>query len=398
MDFTFILQLALMIWALFAANQLGFLLSRSKEKPINIVARTIAKVIHQHLPEVHGRFDQIAMRPEGLRFLQVAQEYLSYRAASIYKLELDRSRLAAENFRRSQDAEASEPWSEWAIAFIILAVSIVAALLLACLLALLQSYPVIVLSLVAVVTLMLWLENRREKPALDFVPVIGPASDWTGWQPRTSKECETERTQIFMAITGAGGDVGGNFTGQAPELEAAADTALPAPPGLSEIVLVNFPEALKEIRDEILTLRGFHRRVFVSVLILWFLIILVGFGMQIFWFNQPWTGSFGTLGFALVIGGILWGFLPAVRTSHIALALYESYQLELMLNLKVAEDISDTVKKSMFRAEAWERFRIGLNKLWLQENRSSAFTANLFRKYSQPITSSNETGERAGGE
>lgn len=383
MTFTLISQLVLTLLFSFAMSRFGLALAGSREVPINIVAAIIAKVVHRHWSKVRPHFDRAATIPEGLRFLQLAQEYLSCRAAGIYRLETERSRSRATYMTRPHDIEESKPLSATTTAFIILVLSVAAALLLYGLLVYLQEKPAFVFGLAVLITLFLWLENRPSKPEPDFVPVIGPADSWEKWQLRTSKECLAERSEIFMAITGAGGHIESNLNDQAPELPAAEGTALPAPPGLTELVLVNFPEALKEISNEIVTLRRFHLRVFVSILVLWFLIILGGFGLQTFWLKQSWNSSLGTLGFALIIGGILWGFLPAVRTSHIALALYRSYQLELIQNLKAAEDTSEMKKRSALRAQAWERFRAGLNKLWLQENRASAFTANLFRQNSQ---------------
>lgn len=364
------------------ATLLGRAFTRVTGTPVDVVALAVARVVSRRWQKMLGDLDSIAADAAGLRWLQFAQEYLGRRSGGIYKLELERSVSRARWQEVSTPKETKVPSAfSQTVRLLALAVGLTALLigLLALALFLLTQSPLVVLSLASVLAVLVWLITRPENPSPEYVSVRGPASDWANWQPRSYKECEIERGQVFMAITSAGEGIDTGGEGDA-DLVAAEETPLPAPPGITELVLKNSQESLGEIRKEIEGLRKFHRSVFLAVLVLWFLIVAVGFGSNFFLFSQAWSTSVATLGFAIVVGGVVWGFLPAVRTSHIALALYSSFQVELVQNLQAAEGVLDSKQQWALRAKAWERFRIGLNGLWLQEHRSSAVIAKLFQQ------------------
>jgi hypothetical protein len=158
------------------------------------------------------------------------------------------------------------------------------------------------------------------------------------------------------------------------DVAAMTQTALPAPPGITEAVLDdNAEEAFKEMRTHLSSVRRYHR------IVLWLLIIaflsFISFG---FWkmitslkTTSDYLQAFGSAG----IGGILLWFgqraLYANRVSQLSLALFESYVAEARISLAEIPANESASNRRQRRGEVWKDFRLGLNQLWLSERRLS---------------------------
>jgi hypothetical protein len=55
---------------------------------------------------------------------------------------------------------------------------------------------------------------------------------------------------------------------------------------------------------------------------------------------------------------------------RIALALFNSYVIELRENIEEANALPDILERRRLRSEAWTNFRVGFNKLYSLEERS----------------------------
>lgn len=84
--------------------------------------------------------------------------------------------------------------------------------------------------------------------------------------------------------------------------------------------------------------------------------------------SSTWQGVFGGSSIGTVLGVFCYSQLQTVRISQIALALFESYVTELRTSLLQSEGIRDEGERQEARLNAWQRFRIGLNDLWLRED------------------------------
>lgn len=361
------------------AATVGFRGSARQVAPAALLAKAVSEVVNRHWAEVSQHLAALAPREDYLPHLQVAQEYLSRRQAGIYKLETAtaRARTSTEmKVSRRPPSELPSVIQDFLFSLVVLTVAVVMVVALLVLVWLAQSNALISLALTGLM-LGLWLLLRSQRQEPVFVPVEGYLSQWKE-QPTTSVECERERRVILMAIAGTGGGLGGGRVGTDIDLDTAEAEPAPSPPGITEIVMTTVEDSMQQVRQEIDSLRRLHRRVFLAIVALWLTVAGVGFSATVFLFEGSWNSAFGGLGFTAVIGGVLWGFLPTVRTSHIALALYESYRIELADGLAEAQAEGDAQRRRALRAEAWSTFRTGLNSLWRQENEAGGLLAKRF--------------------
>ena len=190
-------------------------------------------------------------------------------------------------------------------------------------------------------------------------------------QPITVEGLRSDRLTILAVLSDSSVDMraGGGSESQKEE-EYEVDSALPAPPGITEIVLEAAPsDVFKDIRTHLLQVRRYHN------IVLWALILafMTFFGVSIWKLivsNKSigdYVQAFGSAG----VGGMLFWFgqrtLWAQRVSQLSLALFESYVVEVGESLReIPVDITPAERRKI-RSDIWRGFRNGLNQLWLDE-------------------------------
>jgi hypothetical protein len=145
---------------------------------------------------------------------------------------------------------------------------------------------------------------------------------------------------------------------------------LPAPPGLTEIVLgVDEKVAFESMRKHLTSVRSYHR------VVLWALVLafMAFFAVGVWKFStrmqtpNDYLQAFGSAG----IGGALLWFgqraLWANRVSQLSLALFESHMAEVNASLRELPANLSPDERRDARAAIWRTFREGLNGIWLTE-------------------------------
>lgn len=199
---------------------------------------------------------------------------------------------------------------------------------------------------------------------------------------------ESERMAIMTALSESTSAVGmsAEQKDSMPEdhdLDTAKSTPLPAPPGITEIVMEDSPqETFNAMRRHLVSVRNYHR------VVLWSLIIafLTFFAVSIFKFISPSTTvgdyikAFGSAG----VGGALVWFgsrvLWANRISQLSLALFESHVQEVHSSFYEMPNNISSENRRTIRSEIWSNFRTGVNAIWLSENDMMNKNANNLSK------------------
>jgi hypothetical protein len=207
-------------------------------------------------------------------------------------------------------------------------------------------------------------------------PLTSPEFAWVtvGGRPKwlysiTSEAVESERTVIMNALANEAMQ-GGEPMEEPTEPPVLDATALPAPPGITEIVLDEaHPAVFKEMRSHLTSVRRYHK------IVLWALIVafMTFFGVGVFKLISKvetladYFQAFGSAG----IGGLLFWFgqrtLWANRVSQLSLALFESHVAEVSVSLREIPKSASPDERRRIRSHVWSDFRTGLNRIWLTE-------------------------------
>jgi len=190
----------------------------------------------------------------------------------------------------------------------------------------------------------------------------------------TSEEVESERMAVLNLLSETSGSEDGKKQDEIGTPTAdSAGTLLPAPPGITEIVLTDSQaDAFKEMRAHLTSVRLYHK------IVLWSLIIafMTFFGVGVFKLISKmqsatdYLQAFGSAG----VGGLLLWFgqrtLWANRVSQLSLALFESYVAEVSASLEEIPRSASPQQRRNMRSEIWAGFRTGLNRIWLLRKNS----------------------------
>lgn len=355
-------------------------LGSSGESPVTVLVRAVQKVMLRRWASVIDGAQGLARSKELAHYMALAHEYLGRTQAEAYNRERE------EAIRRAKSAEARSKETDdhddtWALALVV-GLVFVGSVAFVGALWLVSQRPVLSLILTSVL-LAAWLvaRYRPKAPQRELVTASGPSSWWV-FLERASRHHETDRRALLMAMVGEGHS-GSASPPSDPELSQEGDVPVAIPPGMTELVFASDGRAMEDVRKEIVSLRRIHRIAFTTILVSWLTVSLGSLLAHIFLFEGLGRTALAGIGFSAVFGGFLWGFLPSLRTSHIALSLYESYSLELAMALTDAEAEEVASDGRQLRAEAWQRFRLGLNQLWRQEDASSGQLAQRFRRASK---------------
>ena len=221
--------------------------------------------------------------------------------------------------------------------------------------------------LIAVVASFFGLESHRV-----FAPVYGDPN----WLYSLNKEkIESERMAIMTALsekhTEHGSPVDSQKSEEDPDISPSDTTVLPAPPGITEIVMDNSEqETFSAMRQHLVSVRNYHRIVHWSLIVAF----LTFFAVSVYKFLSPsittgdYIKAFGSAG----VGGALMWFgtrvLWANRVSQLSLALFESHVQEVHSSLQELPKVLSSEERRSLRSRIWTSFRSGLNTIWLSEN------------------------------
>jgi hypothetical protein len=190
--------------------------------------------------------------------------------------------------------------------------------------------------------------------------------------PLTVEGLRSDRLTILAVLSESSADALSGDRGERSQSdeELEVDSALPAPPGITEMVLEAAPsDVFKNIRSHLLSVRRYHN------IVLWALIVafMTFFGVSIWKLISSSKGigdyvqAFGSAG----VGGMLFWFgqrtLWAQRVSQLSLAIFESYVAEVGESLAEIPQDATPAERRKIRSEVWKGFRNGLNQLWLDE-------------------------------
>ena len=195
---------------------------------------------------------------------------------------------------------------------------------------------------------------------------------WRSAQPSTEEEVESEQGFLRNLLAGSSNLDGELRKIHDPDVEIADSTAVPVIPGITELALSESDASIQEIRCYLNKVRTQHT--VTAVLSISCFIGALAFSLYatVLLHSDVWRIAFGGLTVSTVLGGFCFVSLRDARVSQIALALFESYISELRVNLREAELSVPSESRREHRAEAWRRFRIGLNELWLHEEKRGA--------------------------
>ncbi len=197
--------------------------------------------------------------------------------------------------------------------------------------------------------------------------------DWV-WRSEAKRDAQIIKDVLFSQASQQfeGGKGRSESSGEenAKQPDEKADIAVPAPPGITEIVLDSAGyDAFVEMRQHLSNARQFHRTV------LWTLVLafLSFFGVALYKLLMnpksftDWAQAMGSAGIG---GGLLWFAERALwnnRISQLSLALLESYIAEARDSLKEIPSSSPFEDRRRMRGKVWQSFRLGLNEIWLSE-------------------------------
>ncbi|MFH1107751.1 MAG: hypothetical protein V1790_00935 [Planctomycetota bacterium] len=193
-----------------------------------------------------------------------------------------------------------------------------------------------------------------------------------GWARFVNRDfIESERGALMAALSASRESVSAESREEEDEdVVASEGTPLPAPPGITEMVLdKGDAETFGAMREHLTSVRKYHR------IVLWFLIVafLTFFGISIYKFLSPsvsigdYVKAFGSAG----VGGAFFWFgtrvLWANRISQLSLALFESHVQEVQSCLREIPTGISPEERRAIRTDVWSVFRKGLNRIWLSE-------------------------------
>jgi hypothetical protein len=152
-----------------------------------------------------------------------------------------------------------------------------------------------------------------------------------------------------------------------PDISTSNAEAVPVTPGITELTLSTHEDVLAEMKRRLVAVGKFHWRLAITGSAAFFASLVFVLYAAVFLQRNVYSSLFGGLGLGALLGTFTFLTLKNVRTSNIALSLFESYLIELHERLREAGLSIEPEQRSKLRSEAWADFRRGLNALWRAE-------------------------------
>lgn len=229
----------------------------------------------------------------------------------------------------------------------------------------------ITICVIALVSLaMIFLELPYLKSNYKFAYVLGSSKSFKYAEIKSLSDIQAQQNLIVNMMSSNGDIVKASSEAKPlsdPDLLDKNITEVPVPPGIAEYVLQTNESALAEIGTDLKRLRAFHFWITTVSFIFFICSTAASIYIALTSDNSAWQSLFGELGFSTVLGTFCYSSQRRMRTSQIALALFESYVAELRVSLLEIEKIANYDNRNEKRNLAWQRFRVGLNDLWLKE-------------------------------
>jgi hypothetical protein len=215
--------------------------------------------------------------------------------------------------------------------------------------------------------LVVWLLDRVHKtrePVLQYA--YGSAYLGTGlWSAREISERHRQVCLMLNEIDKA----------STPQVDVAMDPDIlrsevrntPLVPGITEIILSHDQSDIQEMRRRLNMVGLFHWRLAIGSSAAFFVSLAVSVYAAIFMESKAFGAIFGGLGLGVVLGTFTYFMLKNVRTSNIAISLFDSYLMELRSSLDAAERLAAPDQVAKAKSKGWLEFRRGLNALWKME-------------------------------
>lgn len=374
--------------------------------PIGLVVDKLSASIHGAWMKFRSEKLSVSSEEEAL-FLRIAYQYLSLREPKIAKVErnehLQRARsqyqapLSADELYGSRKLPSR---TQVIIDNALYAGIIVAGIAvgIACLLTFafvleqfLKNYRLImeellkfivsgqalafIVPLVAVVAFM-WLIDRL-RPVHEYVFAGHGLDHWLMYQAKTSAEVGSERAQILAMM--------GQNTGDNPsevdeiavsdlKIDQEGSGPVPIQPGVAEFALSTGRVKIDDLSNDFRNVKTQHAIVFWISFAVFIICIVSGLAASLFLrLDAKSIGVIGTI--VGMLGVYSYKMLARSRLSRIALALFNSYVIELDERLEEAKNAKSDRDRKKASAEAWINFRVGLNKLYVLEERSGSHSA-----------------------